>query len=205
MGLRAIGVVLPLATLAFATAGVAMPATEATHPCDRPGATVVKNRFVRVYHDEDLFACSYESRRTVSVGFVASSSSGFFDSFGFELAGRFVAYNRVECIGSSGAACVDELRVVDMGRLKQTMRHRFAEDDRSRRVVLKANGSVAYLVTKTDPYGHPTGFAALHRRDRRGRWTLAAGTGDAAPRDLRLVGSTLHWREGERERTKTLQ
>jgi hypothetical protein len=202
--------VLPRATfLAVAltlllAAGWRGDAAAAVHPCDRLGDTVVKNRYVRVFHDEDLFACSYESRRTMDVGYVYSSSAGFFDSYGFMLAGRFVAYHRIECTG--GPPCeTDELRIVDMRRFKQIMRHPFDEDEGSRGVVLKPNGSAAWLVAKVDSFGNSTGPVTLHRRDRRGRAVLASGTGDAAPRDLRLAGSTIRWFEGERERSKSLR
>jgi hypothetical protein len=200
MDSRAVAVGIVFAVLAGRTA---TPAAAASHPCRPPGSkTIVENRWVRVYLDEDYYACSFESRKTRRLAFVSSSSSGFSDADTFTLAGRFVAYRLHDCAGG-GAPCFEALSVIDMGRLNWTMGHGLRSNEDLGTIVLKENGSIAYTYSRVVDPG--TREEILRRRDRRGRALLANGIGDRAPRDLRLIGSTLYWREGERERTKTLR
>jgi hypothetical protein len=199
MALRA--TVLLVLTAALALPPAVGSAAPKRHPCDWPG-TIKKNRFVHVYNADGYFmACSYTSEESVELGFASSSSSGFYDAFDFTLAGRFVAYTLYECPGMDGGCEVKELRLIDTDPFKLKMRHPFGNES-AKTITVKPNGSIAYLLVSGN---EQSPSAQLHRRDRRGRAMIASGSGADAPRDLRLKGSTLHWRQGKREFTKTLR
>lgn len=192
-----------LAATLVAAPAAAPAATRSCGPAE--ARTVAANRWVRVYLDEDYHACSVESRKSMLLAHVASSSSGFLDADQFTLAGRHVAYLIIDCPGLGGGPCGESLNVVDMGRLRFTMGHGFRQNEDLGSIVLKANGSIAFTYLRVvDPATRRT-EVILRRRDRRGRAVLASGFDDQAPRDLRLVGSTLHWLQGGAERTKTLR
>jgi hypothetical protein len=70
------------------------------------------------------------------------------------------------------------------------------------RLVLKRNGSVAWIVSTNSLGTHQRGVG-VRRADARGRALLDAGTAIGI-QSLRLTGSTLHWRHGGQTRTASL-
>jgi hypothetical protein len=180
--------------LAATTLCALLPATAhagRSTPCDaRRGTTLAASAQVRVYRVGSsrqfrAYGCHYRTRRvTLLGGQVASEPPHAPSAFDFVLSGRFVAVDGVECepAGCTGGIAVTDLRT---GRAKHSASVEGGTGGNAQRMVLKANGAVAW----TRPFN---GSLEVVKLDADGEAVLDRGEA-VDVQSLALGESTVYW------------
>ena len=197
----AIVAVLPVAC------GSSLAATSRTKvPCGPPGdKTLAADPVARVYQvGSKVYGCAAGSKRTYQLGAGSRSFRGSGDG-PYALAGRVVAYGESFQGVDTRTASVVVLRLSNGKQLHSdpATSHNLVESVQSvKRLVLKADGAVAWSATDTSIIGRGTELE-VNKHDGRGYSLLDSGA-RVDVNSLRLHGSRLSWRDGTSTRTSTL-
>lgn len=194
------------AAAVIATAG---PASAKTKKCSTGGVTLAASEQSRVFSkaksdDDPVYACRYKTGKKVKLGTFGNCSD--FLSVGlFRLAGPYVAFQSESCGLVAGEGSV---KLVDL-RTGQTKFSKAATpipamtmgepDYGVRSLVLKANGSLAWVGRFEDTSGPPNTNYFVQTKTT----TLDMGA-TIAGGSLALAGSTLYWLKGGTPFTATL-
>lgn len=154
--------------------------------CSFSGTTITANKTGVVYRrgsarEYDAYVCVFSSARTRALGSFDEIGAGV---YGFRLAGRFLAYDHLDCLRES---CDGEVRVLDLGTGKTRKSAPtqpgggLATD-----LELTSTGAVAWIRAVTGP------GTELKAMDRAGERVLDSGS-EIDRASLAVSGSTLYW------------
>jgi hypothetical protein len=183
---------LVLILAALVAPGGAAAAERDRERCASRGRTVDANANVRVYSRFGFYACSLRNGQRMFLGAWNGSSSGITDVGGIAVAGHLVAWHYRACSPDGSDCHRNVVRIVDVRTRTQRARFDLPEDEIVRELVLKRNGSAAWI---EEWERQPNDRRTLRRLDFRGPVVLASGTYDDGPRDLALSAHTLYWTE----------
>jgi hypothetical protein len=189
-------------------------------------ATVGETESVRVYSfwsgdddeperaENEFFACRWDSGRTSYLGreFYGDAYYGADFLEPVTLAGEKVAYVTARYSGRYGPDRFSSLRVLDtatrqIGEITSTREGFPATRRRFTALVLKPNGSVAWILEREDYTStQPPYYSATNEvwKADTGGMTLLDSDPEVRSWSLRLDGSTLTWLRGEETRSATL-
>jgi hypothetical protein len=166
--------------------------------CDKAGTTTIEStRDVRVYYRGTLgqhrvYACLERTGRSRRLGsFDSSQGPGINNTI---IAGRFVAYQNLDCENDCAAS---QIRVIDLGTGK--IKRSAAEGPHALRLdglVLRPNGSVAWIRAFDD------GTSQVRKLDAGGEAVLDSGSIEAG--SLALGSSRLYWTKAGAPMSATL-
>lgn len=169
---------------------------------------IISNAQVQVYEGPDrnreglpaIYGCARSRHQSYVLGEMATFSSSGGGGIDHEtLAGAMVAYEQISG-GPSGAAWLVYVRDLRNGRWVHRAFTGMARESRYRGVgpltalVLKSDGSVAWIAKVAGLSGYVPPEYEVHALDKGGSRLLASGT-EIDPHSLALKGSALSWTE----------
>jgi hypothetical protein len=209
--------------LALLLAVTSISAARSTHktPAKCPPAhahVLIADEQAQVYDEpfEEIYGCIHGSRHPQALGSIPKfSSQGGGGIELLRLTGTVVAYTEIsKQEGEGGSArfliIVRNLRTskvlykVPTGPSNKTEPNPDTGSGSARAIVVKSNGSVAWIAENYEKSSPSVNYYELHIIDRSGSQTIATGT-EINPTSLALTGNTLYWTQSGKPMSVSLE
>jgi hypothetical protein len=181
---------------------------------------LIADEQARVYggYLEDIYGCADGGTHPQDLGpFPIGTPEGFEGIEYLKLAGSIVAYTetftRGEGFGPPYAGFFITVRNLRTGKMLHNVPtgppNKIEPNNNSgsgsaQAIVVKSDGSVAWIAGNSEKYTKNTSYYELHIIDKSGGQTIAAGT-EINPKSLALAGSTLYWTQGGKPMSAPLE